>query len=134
MREIRFRAKAVSDGRWRTLTLNNSMLDVLKIESNYEDEDFLDMKTLGESTGKYDASGKEVFEGDVIENPHGIRMTICFGTYSGYCPADKCYMDSVGFYAEAPGFPQMPIGPLEEYAQVIGNIHDNPELMDKEDK
>lgn len=81
------------------------------------------------STEKVDAGGVEVFEGDIIENPNGVRMKICFGTYWGYCPADKCKMDSVGFYAEALGLPQMPIGPLEDYAQVVGNIYENPELM-----
>lgn len=82
------------------------------------------------STEKVDAGGIEVFEGDIIENPNGVRMKICFGTYWGYCPADKCMMDSVGFYAEAPGLPHMPIGPLEDYAQVVGNIYENQELMD----
>ncbi len=134
MREIRFRAKSISDGRWRVLTLNNSMADVIKIASNYEEEKFIDMNTIGQSTGTYDSSGKEVFEDDIIENPLGIRMKICFGTYQGYCPEDKIFMDSIGFYAEAPGFLKMPVGPLDEYAQVIGNMYDNPDLMDKEDK
>lgn len=81
------------------------------------------------STGKSDMKGIEIFEGDIIENPNGIRMKIRFGTYQAFCPADKQYMDNVGFYAEAPGLPQMPIGPLEDYATVIGNIYETPELM-----
>ena len=85
--------------------------------------------TVMYSTDKTDIDGKEVFEGDIIENPDGIRMEIHFGTYQAWCPADKCYMDSVGFYAEAPELPQMPIGSLEEYAKVVGNIFENTELM-----
>lgn len=37
--------------------------------------------------------------------------------------------DSVGFYVSAQGYPDMPIGPLEDYAKVVGNIFDNPELI-----
>lgn len=84
------------------------------------------------STGKMDSGGVEVFEGDIIENPNGMQMKISYGTYQGYCPEDKCMMNSVGFYAEAPGYPPMPIGPLEDYANVVGNIYENPDLMKQE--
>lgn len=85
-------------------------------------------------TGKCDISGKKVYEGDIIESHLGGQiiagnMEIKYGTYQAYCPADKCYMDSVGFYAVARGYPDMPIGPLEDYAKVIGNIFENPELL-----
>lgn len=81
------------------------------------------------STGKPDSNGQEVFEGDIIENFNGFRMKIRFGTYQAWCPVDKCYMDSVGFYAEALGLPPKPIGSIETYGKVIGNIFEPPELM-----
>lgn len=80
-------------------------------------------------------SGKEIFEGDVIEI-HVLggkilaqNMIVRFGTYRAWCPVDKESMDNVGFYVSAPGFPDMPLGPTEDYAKVIGNIFDNPELV-----
>lgn len=79
-------------------------------------------------TGKYDMDGKEVYEGDVIENPDGIQMEIRYGEYQAYCPADRCFVDGVGFYAVGAGLPEMPIGCLEDYATVIGNVWENPEL------
>lgn len=82
------------------------------------------------STGKRDIAGKEIYAGDIIENPNKIRMVICFGEYQACCPADKCYMENIGFFATGDGLPDMPIGPLEEYAKVIGNVHENPELID----
>lgn len=79
-------------------------------------------------TGKHDMSGTEVYEGDVIENPDGIQMEIRYGIYQAYCPADKCFMDGVGFYAVGAALPEMPIGCLEDYAVVVGNVWENPEL------
>lgn len=79
-------------------------------------------------SGKHDMSGKEVYEGDVIENPDGVRMEIRYGIYQGFCPVDKCTMDSVGFYAVAEGNPEMPVGNLEDYAEVVGNIWQDPEM------
>ena len=101
---------------------------ICKLNAGYG---FSDDLVVMPSTGKHDLSGKEVFEGDIIENSAGVRMEICYGIYPGYCPADRCYMDCVGFYAEASGYPQMPVGPLEQYAKVIGNIFENPQLMEK---
>lgn len=90
---------------------------------------------LQRSTEKHDISGKEIFEGDIIEGhtPNGqilaLNMVIRYGTYQAYCPVDREYMDSVGFYVSAPGYPDMPVGTLEDYAKVIGNIFENPELL-----
>lgn len=79
-------------------------------------------------TGKQDMIGKEVYEGDVIENPDGVRMEIRYGLHDAYCPVDRCNMDSVGFYVVGARLLEMPIGCLEDYAVVIGNVWENPEL------
>lgn len=89
---------------------------------------------LMKNTGKQDISGEFVYEGDFIESHQGaqildILMLVKYGTYEAYCPADKAYMANVGFYVEASGYPQMPLGPLSEYAKVIGNVHENSEWL-----
>ena len=86
------------------------------------------------TTGRSDISGQEIFEGDIIESHLGdkildLNMVIKYGTYQAYCPVDQAYMDSIGFFVSAPGLPDMPVGPLEDYAKVIGNIVENPELI-----
>lgn len=86
------------------------------------------MTQVRKSTGKQDISGREVFEGDVIENPDGFRMEIKYGLHKAYCPEDKMFMDGVGFYAIGYGTADMPIGCLEDYAKVIGDIYINPDL------
>lgn len=82
------------------------------------------------STGKVYMNGELAYSGDIFESQScGLKMVIKYGTYQAYCPEDKSYMDSVGFYAEAEGYSQMPIGDLNDYALKIGNIYDNPELL-----
>lgn len=90
---------------------------------------------LMRNTGKQDISGKFVYEGDFIESHQGsqildILMLVKYGTYESYCPADEEYMDGVGFFVEAVGYPQMPVGPLSEYAKVIGNVCENHDWLD----
>lgn len=84
--------------------------------------------SIGASTMMPDMAGREAYEGDIIENSDGIRMKICLGVHLSFCPADRAYMPSMGFYAIAPDLPQMPIGSLEDYATIIGNAFENPEL------
>lgn len=90
---------------------------------------------LQRSTEKNDISGKEIFEGDIIESHTSngqilaLNMVVRYGTYQAFCPVDKEYMDSVGFYISSTGYPDMPVGELEDYAKVIGNIFENPELL-----
>lgn len=91
---------------------------------------------LMKNTGKQDISGECVYEGDFIESHQGtqildILMLVKYGTYEAYCPNDDAYMDNVGFYVEAVGHPQMPVGPLEEYAKVIGNVYENAEWLEQ---
>lgn len=67
-------------------------------------------------------------------NPQTVILSdgklVKYGTYEAYCPADEGYMDNVGFYVEAVGYPQMPVGPLSDYAKVIGNMWENSEWLD----
>lgn len=87
--------------------------------------------TAGRYTQGYDMIGNELYEDDLITGSNGLVMVIRYGEYQAYCPADEAYMRSVGFYAEAPGYPDMPIGNTDRYATMIGNIHDNPDLWNK---
>lgn len=85
--------------------------------------------TAGLCSGKPDKNGDIIYQGDVIENENGLKFEIRYGSYAMYCPVDDCMMENIGFYAVAEGFYEdMPIGPTEDYAVIVGNIHDNPEL------
>ena len=93
----------------------------------------VDPSTICQCTGKEYMNCEIAYEGDIFESQiSGDIMILRYGTYQAYCPVDKDYMDSVGFYAECKDYPDMPIGDLKEYALKKGNIFDNPELLEVE--
>lgn len=78
-----------------------------------------------------DMTGERLFEGDVIYNPEHktVRMEICYGKYAAYCPNDQNYMENVGFYVVSNTTEDaMPLGSTREYALLLGNAIDNPEI------
>lgn len=92
--------------------------------------------TVTRCTGKHDAAGNVLFEGDVYRNHDNLLFEICYGRYMMYCPADKEIMENVGFFVVSHDVKEfygvnapMPLGDTEDYAFLVGNIFDNPELL-----
>ena len=81
----------------------------------------VDPETVGQYTGLTDKNGKRIFEGDIVECIPGVEQAViiwlkysaCFGlSFDGWC----CGFDDYDF------------SPND--FKVIGNIHDNPELLE----
>ena len=129
MRDILFRGKRVDNGEW----LYGSFIPAL-CELLYGDKPFgktrkerlmveVDRKTVGQYTGLTDKNGKKIFEGDILEgdledslDPGAKwRSEIIWGKFGWNCKGNKISL------------------PMDEYdireGEVIGNIHDNPELL-----
>lgn len=131
-REIKFRAQA-DDGKWVVgdLHLLNSVPSI-QTDENIDHTYSIDEKTIGMFTGlKYfngpdDKKGTEVYEGDIIASGKNneIRHVIA------YHDADAQY---VAYYSKTDycGVTQKWINKFKKV--VIGNIYDNPELLNKED-
>lgn len=91
----------------------------------YQKEPFNKFSVYADSVGQYtgltDKNGKMIFEGDIIKGKEKATYAI------GYSDA------TAGFYAKATLpqkiLPCMNIGTMKHY-EVIGNIHDNPELLE----
>lgn len=103
------------------------------IHVTYEDgmsaDKLVSEDTIGLCTGKKDKNGNDIYQGDVYENEDGMRFEVRYGEYLMYCPVDDCMMENVGFFVVADEhYADMPLGPTEDYAILIGNIVDNPEL------
>lgn len=121
MREIKFRGKAQRDGEWfygnyydrdtkgRThiCNLNRGCLDI-------------DPETVGQYTGLKDKNGKEIYEGDIVQNGDG-----------GYFYIVYWWDKDAAFRGKRIG-PSSTIGLnywRRKELRIVGNRYDNPEMM-----
>lgn len=138
MREILFRAKAINriPGReYRTKYKNGDWVYGLLEKPRYPEfpefpaemrnEDGVsgidvDFDTVGQYTGLKDKNGVKVFDGDIIKSTETEEVAVV-----------KWYEEHSAFMAYVPILHVVDyIGEVElEIIEVIGNIHDNPELL-----
>lgn len=84
----------------------------------------VDRDSVGLYTQYFDKHKRMIFEGDIIKLLNGARGIVRFGEYTAFCPADEQPMANVGFFVESPDLPDMPLGPTEEYAEILDNVYE----------
>lgn len=136
MREILFHGKKTVTGEWvegSLLTTNSTMGKLFWIVDEFGVEFGVRAKTIGQYTGKTDKNGKRVFTDCIVTNGFdSISGIVRFGEYSN--PVADGY--HIGFYIEWGGkyhdILRKDLGywARKENFEVIGNIHDNPELLE----
>ena len=137
MREIKFRGKsdiygwmygtfALIDGSCHIFEKEDLTEDGHHIRQDSDRPTWVDENTVGQYTGLTDKNGKKIFEGDIVKDDSGVVYPVVF-SLTGFClkyaPPYSC-----GFHYD--------MLPLSNYwhahgaiIEVIGNIHDNPELL-----
>lgn len=134
MRDICFRGKVVSSGEWiegslLQVTINGQTAHLI-FGDNFSlingdvkalSHALVDPSTVGQFTGVTDTNGKKIFEGDIINGYTMEGMNDRRGE-----PVTWSELFS-GWYA---GKNKSLYGGLGEIYEVIGNIHDNPELLE----
>jgi uncharacterized phage protein (TIGR01671 family) len=90
--------------------------------TGYIDEDYQEDKKndleLMQFTGLLDKNGKEIWEGDIVKDMSGDNRDITFEVGGFWCK-----YPNGGHYL-----------PSREFSEVIGNIYETPELLNKEEK
>ena len=133
MREILFRGKRVDNGEWETGSLlvermNTSEQQVMIADKMTGYPTLVLPETVGQYTGLTDKNWKKIFEGDIVS---GHLDDLFPGDESRYEIAWKDY----GWHLTRPD------GTVDTAEQdwvnqnfeVIGNIYDNPELLEVEE-
>ena len=146
MREIKFRAKGLIDNQWHygsyvytnddknnpfssgPFKENHHIIQYIPVDWNlggWEPIE-IDPNTLGQFTSLKDKNGKEIYEGDIIafnwKNCDGVDITDLLevrfvrGVFAFLWDGDLDHEANV-------------VSPTHEWADVIGNIHDNPDLI-----
>lgn len=130
MREIKFRGKT-KEGEWVYGDLETRRLDGRCFIHTYTEDRLYYTQfeilpdTIGQYTGLMDANGKEIYEGDIVryrltderykKNPRYSNLPIHYDESQAKFEAGNIYWDTL----------------RSNKVEVIGNVHDDPELIEK---
>ena len=123
MRIIKFRGKSKSNGHWEYGDLlhdnvGGCYIYPIGVENLYKDNEVIP-ETVGQFTGLLDKNGNEVYEGDILKvrgTQEKIEVRFVRGVFA--------------FLWNGKLDDEAPINaPTQEWAEVIGNIHDNPTFV-----
>jgi uncharacterized phage protein (TIGR01671 family) len=128
MREILFRGKRVGDGEWVYGDLYHRNEEIL-IRS-YHDGFCVTVytETVGQYTGLTDKNGEKIFEGDICRFREWSKGEMCWIGKVHW--EHQQFMISGGKNKECETMFGLCMSRfIPENIEVIGNIHDNPELL-----
>lgn len=129
MRKILFRGKRKSDGKWLYGLYSDDYVHetdfpcIMPLRSKRNDNDWeVIRKTVGQYIGFTDKNGKKIFEDDIVHDEQSG-----YNYYIKWFPEYACFA-----LANKNGHIEFGCDELEIFLDdlvVIGNIHDNPELL-----
>ena len=124
MREILFRGKKTGFNEWVEGFISSPCKNTMcfMVEASTKADWCVDAETVGQYTGLTDKKGNKIFEGDIVVQP--VRETRkhspCIvefhdGKFQAHYVSENRFFDR--YYD------------INSFTKVIGNIHDNPELL-----
>lgn len=131
MKEILFRGKRKSDGKWIEGDLSRCVVvgenHICRIEDNLSTTTHrIDPETVCQYTGLTDKSGRKIFEGDVVKtSQYGVDD----GKGHNFAGFDMFSVEfSDGSFCLKNKWRRFNLRPQRDF-EIIGNIFDNPELI-----
>lgn len=130
MRDILFRGKTCSDGRWVEGNLvivdyDSGLAKILSGNGFVRISYYVDPETVGQVIGAIDKNGVMIFEGDLVE----MELLAPFDIWYEVAEVRYGYRNGVmGFYLSNGR------DLISRELTVVGNIHDNPEILGRRRK
>lgn len=122
-REIKFRGKDFLKEEWvyGDLVKTKNFVAIKKTNGDYFHPTQVLPNTVGQYTGLKDCNDKEIYEGDIVTIGNNLKAIVIWFNgsfrFQDELSSKATYLDDIGVI-------------MRDYdVQVIGNIHDNPELM-----
>lgn len=112
MKEIKFRAFQKNT---KTMFPIISLRKICTTSPRLTEEEYDDLIIM-QSTGLFDKNGKEIFEGDIVTVEWKNFHTVQYDSGEFFFYWNKAYSLGIHHYNES---------------EVVGNIHENPELLNK---
>lgn len=143
MREIKFRGKNLNTKEWvygdllqwndgeTAIGVHGQFIDDgYHFNENYDKTPYVDETTVGQFTGLKDKSGKEIYEGDIINvNGKYPKLIRYIDEWASYCLANltdlDCDLKTRYWHQVSPCW----WTDYKREIKVIGNVYDNPELL-----
>lgn len=132
MREILFRGKRTGDHKWVEGNLEYHPITKLAFirmpKHIYISIEMVDPVTVGQYTNQIDKNGVKIFEGDICRHRVVVNGEVMEDDVGNVCLRHGSWtiMDKFGYIAVGQCSP--------DSLEVIGNIHDTPELLEARDE
>ena len=121
MREIKFRGRIPYDKGWVYGDLRHIGNNLIYIVDKFGHGSSVNPETVGQFTGLRDSNGRDIYEGDVVQSkellfPYDTGVIRYCGEFTSF------YLDT--------GDGDINDLSDDEGLTVLGNVHDNPELLE----
>lgn len=133
MREILFRGKRKDNGEWvegllwkKKYNTDKLFISCFPDKDDNEDVFVIHPETVGQFTGFTDKNGAKIFEGDIVRIGNKYIRYI---EYSGECAAFVKFRYIDNLTSEFSGYLGKGYDNYKQTVEIIGNIHDTPELL-----
>jgi uncharacterized phage protein (TIGR01671 family) len=124
-REIKFRGQQINTKKWVYGYLyRNKGLYVICENIRYAEEEPILLDTVGQYTGLHDKNGREIFEGDIVKLDSNMLKITGIVTYHNN--------EAIFVLEDLHDEIEECLWYMQEDLEVIGNIYDNPELLEGE--